>query len=82
MPAPTFSFESDAARLVFEKFYEAACKCEKGTKLVELWMTMMKLLKKADLSYTTRAHSKHVGMHPKNRGGKKFNGLTMHKKGL
>ena len=42
---------------------------------------VLEILERVELSYRTKVHSKHMGIHPKNRNGKKMNYMSMHKKG-
>jgi hypothetical protein len=75
------SFTPDAKR-VFDETYKKACALNSGDKLVSLMYLMLKLLREAQMGRDTRIQPKQMGVHPKNRSGKKMVPNTMQKKGI
>ena len=73
-------FASENKR-VFDEMYKKACELKDEAKLVTLMYHMLKLLRDAQLGFDTQVHPKQMGIHPKNRSGKKMVATTMQKKG-
>ena len=73
-------FTPDAKR-IFDETYKKACALNSGDKLVSLMYLMLKLLREAQMGRDTRIQPKQMGIHPKNRSGKKMVPSTMQKKG-
>ena len=73
-------FTAEQKRL-YELYYEKAVKLEKGDKLVQIMYAMVKILKEAEMGIPMRIKPGHMGIHPKNRSGKKMLPSTMQKKG-
>ena len=65
----------------FDSIYAKAIKLKEGNKLVQLMYMMLKLIRESNNGYEVRCPPKQVGIHTKNRSGKKMVGETMQKKG-
>ena len=65
----------------FDKLYDQACNLNDDSKIVILVFQMIQILTETNQAYTTDMHCKQMGIHPKNRSGKKMVGQVMHKKG-
>ena len=73
-------FTVETKRL-FDETYKKACQLEANDKLVTLMYLMLKLLREAQMGFDTQVHPKQMGIHPKNRSGKKMVASTFQKKG-
>ena len=73
-------FSTEQKRL-FDLMYTKACDLRDENKLVTLLFQMLELLQKADEAYVAYVLPLHMGIHPKNRGGKRMSPLAMQKKG-
>lgn len=73
-------FTTEQKRL-FDAYYEKAKSMSDQSRLVALVYKMIELLDQADESYEICINPMHMGIHPKNRGGKKMQASTMQKKG-
>ena len=68
-------------KAVFDTLYGQACKLHEGDQLVTLTFQMLDMLRSVGWSYQARLHSKHVGIHGSNRGGKRMAHASCHRKG-
>ena len=67
---------------VFEALYDRAIVCDvEDAKIVQLFDGMIGVLVESGEADVMEMHSKMVGVHPENRGGKMMAVATMHKKG-
>ena len=73
-----FTVEQKAA---FDNLYDQACKLDEGSQVVTLVFEMLDMLALVGWSYKAVLHSKHVGIHPSNRGGKRMMHASCHRKG-
>ena len=73
-------FSADQKR-IFDEAYSKACKLQNGDKLVSLMYLMLKIAREANMGRDMQVHPKQMGIHPKNRSGKKMVPTTMQKKG-
>ena len=73
-------FTAEAKR-EFDSLYHKATQVADDSKLVAIVFKMIDMLAAADEGYETYVKPNHMGIHPKNRCGKKMQPLVMHKKG-
>ena len=66
---------------MFDAYYAKAISMNDDTKLVSIFFKMMEILDASGETYICEVHCKHMGIHFKNRGGKKMVAGTMQKKG-
>ena len=69
------------AQVQFDKLYDQACNLNDDSKIVILVFQMIGILTETNNAYPSDIHCKQMGIHPKNRSGKKMVGQVMHKKG-
>jgi hypothetical protein len=74
-------WQSAELKAKFEKLYDTANKMVSDVQLVTIWQKMIDLLLLAQLAYEAMIPCLHMGVHPRNRGAKKMNPVTMHRKG-
>ena len=70
-----------AEKLKFDDLYVKALKLESDAKLVSTFFDMIGILQRANQSYVAPVPPMHMGIHPKNRSGKKMVADSMHKEG-
>ena len=76
------SFSSEQERLS-DAYYAKCCNLDDGdTKIVKVVYAMIELLVNSGQAYESVIHCKSMGVHPKNRSGKRMQANTMHKKGM
>ena len=66
---------------VFEELYKAAVEADEDVKLQSMADLIMKELEQHGMSEKVILHSKSVGVHPSNRGGKMLSPIDVHVKG-